>query len=240
MPRSCVKNSTSSWIGAARTIAAHHPISPVGGPHYHHPHPHQPRHKPRTRLAPHRFVASIKILGRVRAYLNWGSFAGGRERLGGVAAPVGDLFHAFAPGVFEKSDFVAGVFVIVGVSPPLRLPRPLVGCGLAATGTAGVKGDARLRSSRHVLQFDEDTAHFFDLFVGTQNVLVAQQVSRTEFAGFAFRLLPGVERTVFGPQLLGRVAGHPKNVLVEHTLPQSRSERMKRRSFEALNYKAPN
>jgi hypothetical protein len=30
-------------------------------------------------------------------------------------------------------------------------------------------------------------------------------------------LLPGVERTVFGPQLLRRVAGHPKNVLVEHT-----------------------
>jgi hypothetical protein len=145
------------------------------------------------------------------------SFVGGRERLGGVAAPVGDLFHTFAAGVLEKSDFVAGMFEFVDVSPNLRLPRSVVGCGLAATGTARMKGDTRPRSSLHVLQFEEDAAHFFDLFVGTQNVLVAQQVSKTEFAGFAFRLLPGVERTVFGPQLLGRVAGHPKNVLVEHT-----------------------
>src|SRR5450759_945819 len=119
--------------------------------------------------------------------------------------------------MLEKSDFVAGVFEFVNVSPDLGLPRSLVSLGLAATGTAGVKGHARLRSSLRVLQFEEDAAHFFNLFVGTQNVLVAQQVSKAEFAGFDFRFLPGVERPVFGPQLLGRVAGHPENVLVSHT-----------------------
>src|SRR5208282_868434 len=164
----------------------------------------------------------------------------GRELLGGVAAPVADLFHTFAAGVLEKSDFVAGMFELVDVSPNLRLPRSLVGCGLAATGTARMKGDARPRSSLPVVQFEEDAAHFFDLLVRTQNVLVAQQVSKAEFTGFAFRLLPGVERTVFGPQLLGRVAGHPKNVLVEHTyLSPGPNERTKRRRDEALNNKAP-
>jgi len=47
-------------------------------------------------------------------------------------------------------------------------------------------------------------------------VLVAQQVSEAEFAGFDFRFLAGVERAVFGSQLLGRVARHPENVFVSH------------------------
>jgi hypothetical protein len=130
-----------------------------------------------------------------------------------VAAPVGDLLQTFSAGMLEKSDFVAGMFEFVDVCPDLRLPRCLVSCGLTATGTAGVKGDARLRRSLHVLQFDEDAAHFFDLFVGAENVLVAQQVSKAEFAGLDLRFLPGVERPVFGPQLLGRVEAIQKTSL---------------------------
>jgi len=48
-------------------------------------------------------------------------------------------------------------------------------------------------------------------------VLVAQQVSKAEFAGFGFGFLAGVERSVFGTQLLGRIAGHPENVFVSHS-----------------------
>jgi hypothetical protein len=139
------------------------------------------------------------------------------DRLGGVAAPVGDLFQTFSARMLEESDFVASVFEFVDVGPDLRLPRCLVSRSLAATGTTGVKGDAWPRRSLDVLEFEKDAAHFLDLFVGAENVLVAQQVSKAEFAGFDFRFLAGVERAVFGSQLLGRVAGHPENVFVRHT-----------------------
>ena len=42
---------------------------------------------------------------------------------GGVASPVGDFFETFTPGVFEKPDFVAGVFELVDIRPNLGLPR---------------------------------------------------------------------------------------------------------------------
>jgi len=81
---------------------------------------------------------------------------------------------------------------------------------------AGVKGDAWLRRSLDILQFEKNAAHFFDLFVRTNDVLVAQQVSEAEFAGFDFRFFAVLERAVFGAQLLGRVARHPENVFVSH------------------------
>src|SRR6202521_71031 len=99
---------------------------------------------------------------------------GDRDRLGGVASPVGDLFQTFSRGMLEESDFVASVFEFVDVGPALRLPRRLVSLGLAATGAAGVEGDAWLWRSLHVLQFvivqfeilqfEKAAAHFFDLF----------------------------------------------------------------------------
>jgi len=129
--------------------------------------------------------------------------------------------------VLEESDFVAGVFEFVDVGPDFRLPRALVGRGLTATGTPGVKGDSWPDRGLRIfifililiLQFEEDAAHFFDLFIGTENVLVAQQVSKAELAGFEFRFFPGMERPVFGAQWLGRVAGHPENIFVSHTHP---------------------
>jgi hypothetical protein len=133
-----------------------------------------------------------------------------------VAAPVGDLFQTFSASMLEESDFVARVFEFVDVSPNLGLPRCLVSCGFAATGAAGVKRDAWLRRSLDILQFEKNAAHFFDLFVRTNDVLVAQQVSKAEFAGFDFRFFAGVERPVLGSQLLGRVARHPENVFVSH------------------------
>ncbi len=161
-------------------------------------------------------LPSCARLGRARGARPHTGKTADANRLGGVAAPVGDLFQTFSAGMLEESDFVAGVFEFVDVSPDFRLPRCLMGRSLAATGAAGVKGDAWLWRSLDVLQFEKDAAHFFDLFVRAHDVLVAQKVSKAEFAGFDFRFFAGVERAVFGSQLLGRVARHPENVFVSH------------------------
>src|SRR5882762_1119414 len=68
--------------------------------------------------------------GKPRLYDNLVG-SGGRDRLGGVSAPVGDFFQTFSAGMLEESDFVASVFEFVDVSPDFGLPRCLVGRGLA-------------------------------------------------------------------------------------------------------------
>ena len=50
--------------------------------------------------------------------------------------------------MLEESYFVAGVLELVDVGPYFGLPRLLMGRGLAATGTAGVKSDTRFRDIR--------------------------------------------------------------------------------------------
>jgi hypothetical protein len=136
--------------------------------------------------------------------------------LGCEAAPVGYFFQAFSAGVFEEADTVAGMFEFVDISPNLGLPGALVGGGFSATGATSMKSYAWLGSSLEILQFEEDAAYFFNFFVRSENVFVAEKVSETELAGFEFSLFAGVERPIFGSQLLGRVASHPENVLVSH------------------------
>src|ERR1700688_604037 len=149
---------------------------------------------------------------------------------GGVAAPVGDFFQTFSSGVLEESYFVAGIFEFVDVGPDFSLPGFVVSCRLAAAGATGVEGDVRFCGGRlRFLQFDKDAAHLFDLFFRAQDVLVAQQESETQFARLDLGFLAGVERPIFGPQLLGRVAGHPENIFVRHSYPRCRLERTRSR-----------
>jgi hypothetical protein len=93
--------------------------------------------------------------------------------LGGVAAPVGDLTQPFSASVLEKSHFVAGMFKLVDVSPDLRLPCSIVRSGFAATGATSVENQTRSGWGVNVLQFKEYAAHLLNLFIRTENVLVA-------------------------------------------------------------------
>ena len=73
------------------------------------------------------------------------------------------------------------------------------------------------------LKLDEDTADFLDVFVLADQMLVAKQVAKAEFTGFALSLGAGVKWAIFGPQLLGGVTGHPKGLFVGHSVCPGRS-----------------
>jgi len=120
--------------------------------------------------------------------------------------------------MFEQADAMAGVFKLVDVGPDLGLPALLVGGRFAAGRAAGMQRD-RNRLDPHwggSRQFHEDAAHFLDLFVRAQDVLITQQVSKTEFLGLRLGLAPGVKGTLLRPQLLGGVTRHPENLFVGH------------------------
>jgi hypothetical protein len=60
-----------------------------------------------------------------------------------------------------------------------------------------------LRVSETGLQLDKNAADLLDILVLPDEVLVAKQVTKAEFAGFALGLGTGVKRAKFGPQLFG-------------------------------------
>ena len=136
--------------------------------------------------------------------------------LSGVASPVGDFSQTFSAGMFEEPDLMARVFELVDIGPNLGLPGSFVDRGFSAAGAARVEDHPRTHWGLHVLQLEENAADFFDLFVGTENVFVAQKVSKAEFARLGFCFFAGVEWPVFGSQLLSRVASHPENVFWGH------------------------
>jgi len=156
----------------------------------------------------------VKIFGRRKD-----AASAGQCCLGGETAPVGDLFQAFSAGVLEESNLVAGMFELVDVGPNFSLPGQVVRGSFSATGAAGMEHDALAGGSLDVLEFEENAADFFDFFVGTEDVFIAKQVSEAKFAGLEFGFLAGMERPIFGTQLLSRVASHPERIFVSHAYP---------------------
>lgn len=120
--------------------------------------------------------------------------------------------------MLKQSNTVAGVFEFVNVSPNLGLPSLVVSGGLAARGATGVEGGGKVLGAdgNCSVEFDEDAADFFDLIVWAEKMLVAEEVSETQLSGFEFRLGTGMEGSVLGPQLLGRIARHPEGFFVRH------------------------
>ena len=137
---------------------------------------------------------------------------------GRLSAPATDFLEAFAAGMFEQADTVAGVFEFVDVGPDFGLPSLLVDRTLATGRTTGVKrnGSNLGPDLSRARQFHEDAPNLFDFLVHSKNVFVAEQVSETEFLGLKFGFDPGVEGAVLGPQLIGGIARHPESFFVRH------------------------
>ena len=113
---------------------------------------------------------------------------------------------------------MAGVLELVDVCPDLGFPGPVVNRSLATGGAAGMEFTDYRMGSELRLKFDEDAADFLDIFIFSNHVFVSKDIAKAEFAGFPLGFRASVERAILGPQLLGRVAGHPKGLFVEHSV----------------------
>ena len=138
------------------------------------------------------------------------------EALSGTASPISDFLQSIAEDVFEEPNAMARVFELVDVGPYLSLPRTFVSRGFPARSATSVQLRRRGPGSGCLGQFDEDTPDFQDLFIGADDVFVAEQVAKAQFSGFAFGLRSSVEGSVFSAQLFGRVTRHPERFFVRH------------------------
>lgn len=120
--------------------------------------------------------------------------------------------------MLKQPNTVAGVFEFMDVGPNLGLPSLIVSGGLAARGAAGMERYRKFVGADEncSVEFDEDAADFFDLIVRAEKMLITEEISETQLSGFEFRLGTGMEGSVFGPQLLSRIARHPKGFFVRH------------------------
>jgi hypothetical protein len=119
-------------------------------------------------------------------------------RLRALIAPIADFLEAFATALLEQPHPMAEVLEFMNVSPYFGLPVLVVNCGLAAGGAAGMKlaDDGPGRRRRGTGQLDEDAAYFLNIFVGVDDVLVAQQKPKSKLLGFRLGLGAGLKRTV--------------------------------------------
>src|SRR4029077_1961038 len=76
------------------------------------------------------------------------------------------------------------------------------------------------------------------------DMLIAQKIAKPEALGLGFGLGTSMNRAVFGPQRLSRIAGHPEGFFVGHSLPQisrppgGRGTGVQRRRTPLSNWKA--
>src|SRR5277367_6441106 len=131
---------------------------------------------------------------------------------GTLIAPVADFLETLATGLFEQANTVTDVLKFMDIGPDLSLPVFLMNRSFSAGGAASVQL-ADNGAGGHMVsvgQFDEDAANFLDVFVGVDNVLVAQEKAKSQLAGFGFGLGAGLKGSVFGSELLDGVTRHPE------------------------------
>ena len=118
--------------------------------------------------------------------------------------PPGNFFKSFCPGLLEEPDAVAGMLEFVDVRPHLGLPAVVVDGAGPASGAPGMQFPRRIaRTGWLRLQFDENAAYLFNIFVVSNYVFVTQEIAEAKLAGLVLGLRPGVKRSIFGPELFG-------------------------------------
>jgi len=100
-----------------------------------------------------------------------------RVRSGALVAPIANFLEALATALLEEADTMADVLKFMDIGPHFSLPVFLMNGRFSAGGAASVKladyGTGWGLVSHG--QLDEDAAHFLDVFVGVDDVLVAQE-----------------------------------------------------------------
>jgi len=100
-----------------------------------------------------------------------------RGRSGALVAPIANFLEALATALLEEADTMADVLKFMNIGPHFSLPVFVMNGGFSAGGAARVKlsdyGTGWGLASHG--QFDEDAANFLDVFVGVDDVLVAQE-----------------------------------------------------------------
>jgi len=129
---------------------------------------------------------------------------------------VANLTQAFPGRALKHSYPVARMFEFMDVSPDLRLPFHVVRGRFPTSRASRVETVDRSHNHRPIRQLQEHAAHFFNFSFVAYQVFVAQKVPKSQLSGFLLGFFTGMKRTVFGSQLLGRIASHPENVLVRH------------------------
>jgi hypothetical protein len=142
-------------------------------------------------------------------------------RLRALIAPIANFLETLATALLEEADTMADVLKFMNIGPHLSLPVLLMNGGFAAGGAAGVKladyGTGwRLAGCG---QLNEDAPYFLDVFVGVDDVLVAQEKAESQLVRFRFGLGAGLEGSVFSSQLFDGVTGHPEAFFSGHLLP---------------------
>ena len=133
-------------------------------------------------------------------------------------APAGNFFQPLGTTLPKQAHTVPGVLELVNIGPYFSLPWLLMDRGFSATGAPSVQPLGRLGDGALGSKFDKDAAHLFNVLVLADEMFVAKQVIEAQFPGLALGLSAGVERAIFGAQLLGGIAGHPKSFFVGHSI----------------------
>jgi hypothetical protein len=142
-----------------------------------------------------------------------------------LIAPIANFFEALATALLEEADAMADVLKFMNIGPHLSLPMLVMNGGISAGGAASMElTDYRTGWRRASAgQLDEDAAYFLNVFLGVDDVFVAQQKAESQLTGFDFGLGAGLEGSVFGPQLFDGVTSHPKAFFSGHFLLLPRS-----------------
>src|SRR5262249_31017247 len=118
---------------------------------------------------------------------------------GAGIAPVADFAQPFSARLFEQPHPMAHMLKFVDISPHLGPPGLIVGGGFSAGCATGMQAPIDPQAGGRRRKLDEDAADLLNLVVLPDNVLVTQEIAKTQFARFLLRFTPALEGSVLRP-----------------------------------------